>query len=46
MENTPSNNPHDPGYCDSCYREIADNECDCCNDGGWGWYPFHDGGEG
>jgi len=43
MENTPSNNPYNSEYCDSCYEDIRENECSCCNDGGWGWYPFHEG---
>lgn len=39
---TPTNNENDPNYCDSCdsFINLAD-ECDCLNNGGWGWYPYH-----
>jgi len=39
---TPSNNPRNPDYCDACHTPIKNDECLCHNDGGWGWYPFHD----
>lgn len=46
MDTTPTNNPYSESYCDACERDVVDNQCDCHNDGGWGWYPFHsEGGE-
>lgn len=46
---TPTNNPRNPNYCDACHRNItANGECDCLNEGGWGWAAFHteeEGGE-
>jgi len=43
MENTPtpSNNPYNADWCDACSREIVNDECECHNNGGWAWLPFH-----
>jgi len=44
MENTPTNNPYNEDFCDACDSPVVDNECLCHNEGGWGWYPFHNEG--
>lgn len=41
MNNTPSNNPRNADYCDACYTPIRHDECECNNNGGWGWATFH-----
>jgi hypothetical protein len=38
---TPTNNPYNSEYCDACDTYLKGDECACHNDGGWGWYPFH-----
>jgi hypothetical protein len=47
MLNTPTNNPRNPNFCDACYQEISfSGECQCHNEGGWGWAVFHSTDEG
>lgn len=41
MNNTPSNNPRNADYCDACHTPIRHDECECNNNGGWGWATFH-----
>lgn len=41
MNHTPTNNDRNPEYCDACETKIVNDECACCNNGGWRWGAFH-----
>ena len=41
MNHTPTNNDRNPEYCDACEMKIVNDECECCNNGGWRWGVFH-----